>query len=343
MTEEAPAGRLVVGVDIGRFHAQVCILDADIGSIAEHQIISTATAFAELLQPLRAAIRHLVMEATDSSFHLCRRLQAMGFPVLLVDPRNAAPFLRAYRQAKTDKNDAFGLAQLVAHGAQRNVWLRSAEASELSAMLATRDALIRSEVALRNAIGSHLAAIGLVVKSRSRAKCLRLFREALDRTDSYAFLRQIYLPLEQLDAHITALSDALKAKAAEGSTSKLLMTIPGVGPFTALRFIALIDFPGRFKSSRSVGAYVGLTARVHQSGSVRRMGGLTRFGSTELRRSLFMGAQVVLTKSKKSDRLRDWALRIARRRGKKRAIVALARKLAVVMHAVWTSGRPYEG
>jgi transposase len=207
--------------------------------------------------------------------------------------------------------------------------------------LAARDALIRAEVGLRNAIGSHLAAVGLVVKAQSRARYLKLFKDALRRVEGYAFLQQIYASLEQLDARISFLDRSLKARAAAGAISARLMTIPGIGPFTALRFIALIDAPERFKSSRAVGVYVGLTARIRQSGNSKRLGSITRHGSSELRRSLFMCAQVLLSKSKKANRLRDWALRLAQRRGKKRAITALARKLAVVMHAVWVSGQPF--
>jgi transposase len=166
----------------------LCILDRGTGSVADHLIRTELGEFDRILSPLRSAIDHVVVEATASAFHLCRELQGLGYPVLLVDPRSASPFLRSYRQAKTDKNDAFGLAQLVAHGAQGTVWPRSAEGSELGAMLATRDALINAEVGLRNAIGSHLAAIGLVVKCSSRAKYLRLFRSALDQTNGYAFL-----------------------------------------------------------------------------------------------------------------------------------------------------------
>lgn len=336
-----PTDRFVVGVDLGRFESEICLLDRDRGVVAEHLVVSSSSAFDEVLSPFRPAIDHIVIEATASAYQLGRELRRLGYPILLVDPRSAKPFLRTYRPAKTDKNDAFGLAQLVVHGAQKAVWLRSAEASELGAMLATRDALIHAEVGLRNAIGSHLAALGLVVKASTRAKYLRLFREALGRLEGYAFLDQLHASLKQLNTQITLLDKTLKAKAADGEISRLLMTIPGVGPFTALRFIALIDNPTRFKCSRSVGVYTGLTARIHRSGTTRRFGGVTRTGSAELRRSLFMCAQALLTQSKKHNRLRDWALRLAKRRGKKRAITALARKLAVVMHAVWISGQPF--
>jgi len=332
---------LIVGVDIGRYHSQLCLFEHDSGAFTEIRVPTDAEAIAGVLGQHRGRIAHVVMEATSDSFNLCRILSHLGYPAILVDARHASPFLRAYRQAKTDRNDAFGLAQLVAHRAEHRVWVRSATASEITAKLATRDALIHAEVGLRNALGSHLAALGIKVKCRSRGKYLRLFEEGLAGIDGYGFLRSLHRTLQHLDGTISSLDREIKAQAGRDKVCRLLMTVPGIGPYSALRFVAVIDDPARFARSRDVGAYIGLVPRVRQSGETTRHGSLTRRGSTELRRTLFMGAQVLLNQTKRSSRLKAWGMQIAQRRGKKRAAVALARKLAVLMHAVWRSGQAF--
>lgn len=338
----ATGGRnIVVGVDVGRYNSLLCVLHRDTGKVSEAKVPSNPEAINSALTPFRDQLDAIVIEATSNSFELCRCLIAMGLPAILVDARGAAPFLRAYRQAKTDRNDAYGLAQMFAHGAARTVWVRSAEAGELGAMLATRDALVKTEVALRNALVCHLDACGMPMKSRRGSNSLRIFEEKLAGLSGYAFLRALYEMLNHLHTKICKLNEILRERAKKGKDSRLLMTIPGIGPLTALRYISLIDDPKRFKSSRDVGPYLGLVPIVRQSGVSSRSGGLTRLGSNELRISLFLGAQAVLTRSRKDNRLRAWAQRLARRRGTKRAILALARKLAVTMHAVWVSGEPY--
>jgi transposase len=336
-----PPRSFVVGIDVGRYDCQLCILERYTGKISEAKVPSRPEAIDAALTAYRNELDKIVIEATSNSFELCRRLIALGLPAALVDARSAAPFLRAYRQAKTDRNDAYGLAQLYAHGAARTVWVRSAASGELGAMLATRDALLKVEVALRNALVSHLDAFGLTIKTRRGANSLKIFDESLARVRGYAFLRSLYEILNHLHTHLRKLNRLVSERARNGADSKLLMTIPGIGPLTALRFISLIDDPKRFAKSRSVGAYLGLVPTVRTSGVSRKLGRLTRLGASELRKSLFLCAQALLTRSRKDNQLREWARRIARRRGTKRAILALARKLAVTMHAVWLSREPY--
>jgi transposase len=339
-SQQAKEG-VVVGIDLGRYDSHICILERRTGQFSEEKVPSSAKSIAETLAPHRDRIDCVVMEAAANSFDLCRQLRSHGYPAILVDAGRTSPFLRVYRRSKTDKHDAFGLAQLVIHRAERTVWMRSAAASELAATLATRDALIGAEVALRTALQSHLASLGVLIKCYTRSKYLRLFKEGLAEISGYSILTELHGVLLSLHNTIADIDKRLKTRARADKTCQLLMTVPGVGPFIALRYLSLIDDPSRFTRSRDLGPYLGLVPRVHQSGNTKRHCGVSYRGSNELRRSLYMGAQVLLTGTKRRSSLRMWATQVAQRRGKKKAITALARKLAVIMHAVWRSGLPY--
>jgi len=134
----------------------------------------------------------------------------------------------------------------------------------------------------------------------------------------------------------------LAGLARRSDVGRRLMTIPGVGPMTALAYIATVDDPGRFASSKALGAHLGLTPRVYQSGEIDRSGQISKCGDRMLRHLLYEAASALMTRTRKWSRLRAWGVSVAKRRGLKRATVAVARKLAVIMHRIWGTGDQFD-
>lgn len=161
-----------------------------------------------------------------------------------------------------------------------------------------------------------------------RPRLMELLTPTLDARDS-------------LNAHYQYLDRRTSKEASRSPTAQLFMGIPGVGPITALSFIAAIDEPQRFQSAGELASYVGLVPRIYQSGESLKAGHITKRGNSYLRKNLFQAATVHLTRNKQPTALREWGLRVAARRGRKRAIIACARKLAIVMHRMWISGEEY--
>jgi transposase len=144
-----------------------------------------------------------------------------------------------------------------------------------------------------------------------------------------------------LREQFTALHRRLLAVVKEDKVCRRLMTIPGVGPVVSLAFTATIDVPARFRSARSVGPALGLTPILHQSGESSRIGRVSLCGDAMMRGLLYEAAQVLLTRVTKWSWLKAWAMQVAKRRGQRRAIVALARRLAVIMHRMWSDGTDF--
>ncbi len=146
---------------------------------------------------------------------------------------------------------------------------------------------------------------------------------------------------EAIDQQRLTLERQIKRLARDNGQSRTFMTVPGVGPMTALAFLSGIDDPARFARSRTVGAYLGLTPRRHASGEVDWTGRISKCGDTMLRTYLFEAANVVLTRTKQSCSLKEWGMAIAARSGGKKARVAIARKLATILHRMWCDGTPF--
>lgn len=331
----------VIGIDVGKTTSSICVMDVRTASVIRE--IETETSISAIgdIASSYDEISAIAMESGNLSSHLVNGLRMGGFPAIIIDARHAAPFLREIRRTKSDRNDAYAIAELVRVRAHREVWLKSQRAAELLSMLHVREILVRSRVAVCNSVRGHLSARGESVVGRSAKKLAREIDDALLRSGD----SEIFLPLRDvlivLDEKVAHLGEQLREFARSDSVCQLLTTIPGVGPVTAVWFVAVIDEPGRFKSSREVGAYLGLVPSQRQSGAVSRRGGITSTGSGELRKCLYLCARTLMFTSKLDVELRAWGLRIAERRGKKTAIVAVARKLSIIMHSVWSRSTPY--
>lgn len=248
------------------------------------------------------------------------------------------------RLNKTDRNDAAGLAQLMRMGWYREVQVKQLAAHGDGALLASRALLVRQRCELENPIRGLLKNFGL----RTRATKGKGFEQSVRVLAARSLvLKDVVVPMlaawSALRLQIAVLSGRVNERVKTSAVCRRLMTMPGVGPLTSLAFSAAIDDPARFRHSASVGAYVGLTPRRYSSGEVDRMGRISRCGDALMRSYLYEAANIMLTRSRKENPLKSWGVKLAKRAGYKKARVALARKMAVVLHRMWVDGTDFGG
>ncbi len=330
-----------VGLDVSSARVAVCVVD-DEGVVAlQRSVGSTPGEITGMLAPFGAEIERIGLEAGPTSPWLARGLRALGLPAIVIDATHAAATLRVGFRNKTDRNDARGLADMMRVRTFRPVWVKSPEAQRERALLSVREQLRRQSLDLRNAIWSILQAEGLRPPKLARSEFRALVDEALDDPDLQPVLRPLVEIVDRLACEIDALDRQIAARAKASEPCRRLMTVPGVGPLVAMTYVAGMDDPSRFAKSRDVGAHFGLTPRRWQSGDMDWSGGISRAGDAGVRRALYQAANALIHHSRGWCALKSWAVRLAGRRGLGKAKVALARKLAVVLHRIWLSGEPY--
>ena len=275
------------------------------------------------------------METGPTSTWLWHALHAAGLPVICIDARHAQAAL-SMRLNKTDRNDAAGLAQLMRMGWYREVKVKKLAAHGDVALLASRALLVRQRCELENQIRGLLKNVGLRPTATKGAAFEQSVSELVAR---HVTLRPIIVALlkvrDRMRQEIAALTAQVRRQALGSDACRRHMTMPGVGPLTALAYSAAIDDPKRFKHSADVGAYLGLTPRRYKSGEIDRMGRISKCGDPLVRSYLYEAANIMLTRSKAANPLRRWGAKLAKRAGFKKARVALARKMAVVLHRMW--------
>jgi len=246
------------------------------------------------------------------------------------------------RRNKTDKNDARGIAQIVRSGWCQPVHMKSRESHYIRAMLTSRKAVLRKCVDLENEIRGLFKVFGIrLPKTLAHHRFDDTVRPIIEADEGLSFAllpmlearAALYIRFREMDKRV-------KRVAAQDTVCSLLMTTPGVGAMTALHFKAAIDDPARFTSSRTVAAHFGLTPRRFQSGEMDNPGRISRAGDTDVRAALYSAANSLLTRTKHMSPLKSWGLRLVKRRGRKRGTVAVARKLAVILHRMWIDGTP---
>ena len=243
---------------------------------------------------------------------------------------------------KTDRNDARGMAQMMRAGLYRPVHVKTLRSQKLRMLLTHRKLLQSKAIAVENDLRGTLRNFGLKVGIVGKLKFEARIKELVESHSDLAVLVEPLLVVRRvLREQIALLHRRLLVIVRDDDVCRRLMTVPGVGPVVALTFRASIDVPARFRNSRAVGAVLGLTPCKHQSGESERTGGISRCGDEMMRVMLYEAAQVMLVRSTRWSWLKAWAMQIARRRGMKKAIVALARRLAVVMHRIWVDGTTF--
>ncbi len=329
-----------VGFDVSKEETSFCVMDATGKILAQGKAPSDPDALFEALREHCPCLERIVLETGTLSGWLARGLRKLGLPVEVIDARQAHAVMKLQHN-KTDRNDAHLLAEIARTGFFRAVSVNS-EASQVQRILIkARRHLVGQRRDTENAIRGFLGALGIRFAKGSGKLAARV-RDALqERPDLKVMIEPLLASAEAQKAQIKRLDEAVMAEAKTAPANRLLMTAPGVGPVTALAFAATIGEASRFARSRDVGAYFGLTSRRFQSGEMDYSGRISKHGDALLRSLLYEAANSMLTVVRRPHPLKDWARRIKRRSGHKKACVALARKLAVIMHRMLITGEEF--
>jgi transposase len=326
------------GIDVSLERSSVCVVDATGKIVREAKVVSEPEALVAFLGQLGLPLTRVGLEAGPLSQWLHAGLTAAGFAAVLLETRHVKAALSAM-VVKTDRKDARGIAQLLRMGWFRPVHRKSPPAQETRALLAGRKLLQGKLLDLEFSIRGILRGFGLKLGPVSKGRFVARIREL---TAGQPMLERVVEPMlrarEALSKEFHALHRAMLDLVRDNSLCRRLMTVPGVGAVVAITFATAIDDPARFRRSRAVGAHFGLTPKKYQSGETDVTGGISKVGDGTVRVALYEAANVILTRSGRFSALKRWAMEVAKRRGLKRATVALARKLAVVLHRMWLDG-----
>jgi transposase len=330
-----------VGLDVSLDATAICVIDDNGTVIWRGKCASTPDAITAAVRAYAATAVRVGLETGQLSNWLTLNLRRRGLPIVCLDARHAKATL-SLQINKTDANDAFGLAQVVRTGWYREVAVKSMDAQALRMLLVARAKLVSQRQTIANTVRGLLKTFGLVIARGAKALFPVRVRESLAGNDVLAaIIEPLLVVWHAVREQIATLDRQVLARARGDAAARHLMTVPGVGVVIALAYTSVIDDPARFRRSASVGAYLGLTPKRYQSGEVDRPGHISKCGDGFLRAYLFEAATVLLLRHQRPSTLKTWGLALAKRIGLRRAKVAVARKLAVIMHRVWSDRSEY--
>jgi len=329
------------GLDVSLEETAICIVD-DTGLIVrEARIASEPEALVAFFRASGMAMKRVGLEACSLTAWLHQALTVAGIAAICIETRQAKAAMGAMPN-KTDRNDARGIAQIMRTGWYRAVHVKDPCCRSWRALLAARRMVLNKRRDVENGIRALLREAGLKVGTPSRRNfAARVIELVADDPVLAALSRSLLSVISVMTEEIDRLTKRVLDEVRIEPTCRRLMTVQGVGPFTALAFRATIDRPDRFQRSRDVGAHLGLTPRRYQSGETDVQGGISRCGDELARTALYEAAHSLLIRSTKWSALRAWGMNVAKRRGMARARVAVARKLAVILHRIWADGTEF--
>jgi transposase len=330
-----------VGLDVSQKTTAICIIDD------QGQRIWRGTCASEPDDIVRAVRRHgdagarIGIETGPMTPWLVHELRARGLEIVCLDARHARAALKMQIN-KTDANDAEGLAQIMRTGWFRAVHVKSIDAHRARSLLGARLQLVGMATRISNHVRGILKVFGAFPgKVRGLRFDRRMEACLAERPDLAPIVSPMLASWRQLRLQIGTFDKLVRALVMQSPDCRLLMSVPGIGPLTVLAYVSAIENPARFRASRAVGAHFGLTPRQYQSGDIDRSGRISRCGDGLVRTLLYEAAVVILTRVRRPSGLKDWALAIAAKSGAGKARVALARKLSVILHAIWRSAQPF--
>ncbi len=329
------------GLDVSLKAVSICVSDGAGRVLWRGEVANEPDLVAKTLSRRAPGLVRSVLESGSCGIHLYRGLAVAGVPIVCVCARHAKGVLKC-KVNKSDANDAEGLAQLARTGWYREVYVKSSEAHVIRAHLLARKQVAKARRDFENQIRAMLRTFGLKVGAVARGRFEDRVRRLLAQVPA------LKLPIGQLlkvRRDLLDCQDALETEAKRLAKAdkrcQTLQTMPGVGPLTALAFVSAMDGPARFAKSSSVGAYLGLTPRGHQSGDVAWTGRISKTGDGVARSLLYEAANSLMVRVKAAVPLKTWANKLAMRIGGKKARVALARKIAVILHRMLADGTDY--
>jgi transposase len=329
------------GIDVSLERSSVCVVDAVGKIVREGKVASEPAALVAWFGSLGFAVARIGLEAGPLSQWLFAGMRE-ELAVELLETRHVRDAFKAMT-VKSDRNDARGIAQLMRLGWFRPVHCKSMGAQETRAMLTARK-LVQSKLRdIENSLRGILRGFGLKVGKTTQRSFAGRVRELVAGHPALRTMVQALLAVHAvLLREFNGFEKRVRIMVRTHAPARLLMTTPAVGPIVALTYASAIDDPGRFKSSKAAGPHFGLTPKKHQSGETDRTGRISKTGDAAVREALYQAAHVMLTKPVKGcSQLKSWAMRIARRAGMRKAKVALARKLAVVLHRMLADGQAF--
>jgi transposase len=330
-------------LDVSLRSVSICIIDDDGAIQYEGKVDSDVDKIVTCLKSFNKDVVSVGFEAGTLTQYLAYGLQAAGYEVICLEACQVSAALSAMRN-KTDKNDARGIAQILRTGWYSRVHVKSFESHLVRALLTSRKAVLKKCVDLENEIRGLIRLIGIKLPGTLKHGVYDVVvRELIERDRT---LVHALIPL--LDARLVLyktylkLDNQTKALVRDDPVCQRLMSVPGVGAITALTFKAAVDDPTRFKSSRTVAAHFGLTPRRFQSGEVDNPGRISKAGDPDVRAALYVAAHSLVVRSSEWSSLKVWGLRLMKTKGHRRAVIAVARKLAVILHRMWMDGTDFQ-
>jgi transposase len=331
-----------VGIDVSLESSSICIIDERGVIIKEGQTISEPEAIGRFIRHKGRKIEHVGLETGGLSQWLHAGLEKQGFRVTVMEARHVRSAFAAMR-VKTDRNDARGIAQLVRLGWFKSVHVKTADAQETRALLNARRFIVDKVTGIENSMRANLRNFGLKMGIVTRRAWPARARELAAGIEALELLVESMLHIrETLLQELRTLEKKLMSMARSDPAVQTLMTAPGVGAIVALTFKNGVDDPDRFSRSRDVGPWLGLTPTRYQSGQTDRTGHITKAGDASVRTALYEAATTLLGRVTKWSALKNWGIRLARRSGMRKARVAVARKLAVILHKMWKTQTPFQ-
>ena len=329
------------GLDVSMAETHVCVMDRDGIVVYEVKVPSTPAEIATGLAQVPSC-RRIVFETGRMAPMLFHGLRQLGLPIVCIESRQAYQALKSLATHKTDRNDARGLAHLARTGFFKPVHVKSLPAHAVRSLIIARKKLVGQRVTLENQIRGLAVVFGVRLP---RALSSAFIKQALGASEGIpglsAAMRGLVAARVAVLGAVVAIDADIRGMVRASDACRRLTTIPGVGQLTALAFTAAIDDPSRFRRSRDIGAYLGLVPRRYQSGEVDYTGSISKCGDRRVRTLLYEAANVMLTRYKGTLKLKDWAFAIAKRSTMRKARIALARRLAIIMHAMLRHGTEF--
>jgi transposase len=329
------------GIDVSMEYSSVCVVDATGKIVREGKVASEVGALIGWFSSLGLNLVRIGLEAGPLSQWLFAGMRDAGLAVELLETRHVRNAFKTM-PVKTDRKDARGIAELVRLGWFRPVHCKSMEAQEMRAILTARKQMQSKLHDVEMSLRGILRGFGLKVGKTTPKTFEGRIRELVSGHPTLEAVAAGMLGgRAALLLAFNGFEKRARLMARKDARARLLMSTPSVGAITALTYVSAIDDPARFKSSKSVGAHFGMTPKKYQSGETDYSGRISKIGDESVRTCLYEAAHVMLTRPVKGSALKSWAMRLAKRAGMQKAKVALARKLAVIMHRMLVDGKPF--
>ena len=329
-----------VAIDLGAKKSQICVRDAD-GRIVEERRWPTGDLESYLASRPTSRV---VVETCAEAFSVADGARRLGHETRVVPATLVKTLGVGARRLKTDQRDARALSEVSCRIDLPSVHIPTSESRDRKSMCGMREALVGARTKVINTIRGWLRSRGRRIERGGRASFRQRVEAAWDGPVPSYVNRQLQV-LDVLNDHIADADAEVKSWAVADETCGRLMTVPGVGPLTALRFVAALDDVKRFESAHQVESYLGLVPGEHSSSERQQRLSITKAGPRALRWVLVQAAWALHLRCRKPEAipLQLWAHRIEQRRGRRTAIIALARKLAGILYALWRDGSVYDG